>query len=415
MSPHSGPTTERERHVILDALRGFALLGIALANYPEFALWTFLSAEQQAAMPSADADQVARFMQYLLVDGKFYTIFSLLFGIGFSLILQRHSKALFLRRMLILAAIGCCHMMFLWSGDILLLYAVAGLLLPLFVRFSDRVLAWIAVALLLLPVGLDAMTAFLGVDFARPFYDAWWDAASARGITEQNFASWLRDAQSYSEMHAFLVQGAFERMWEFVGGHRLPKVLGLFLLGYLIGKHQLYARLETLPLRRIGCWTAVVGLPASLLYALSATQAHPWGLVVHSLLYAVSVVPLALAYIAGICWLYLRWQAPLKRVFASLAAPGRMALTNYISQSVVGILLFYGLGLGLGTTLGLVSIELTALLVFLLQIAASTLWLRHFSFGPLEWLWRMLTYGRYFRLRKPAKPSSPSSSAPSSC
>lgn len=222
MSPHSGPTTERERHVILDALRGFALLGIALANYPEFALWTFLSAEQQAAMPSAGADHVARFMQYLLVDGKFYTIFSLLFGIGFSLILQRHSKALFLRRMLILAAIGCCHMMFLWSGDILLLYAVGGLLLPLFVRFSDRVLAWIAVALLLLPVGLDAMTAFLGVDFARPFYDAWWDAASARGITEQNFASWLRDAQSYSEMHAFLVQGAFERMWEFVGGHRLP-------------------------------------------------------------------------------------------------------------------------------------------------------------------------------------------------
>ena len=89
------PTTAKERHVVLDALRGLALLGIALANYPEFALWTFLSADEQSAMPTAGIDRTVRFLQYMLVDGKFYTIFSLLFGVGFALILNRHPVTLF--------------------------------------------------------------------------------------------------------------------------------------------------------------------------------------------------------------------------------------------------------------------------------------------------------------------------------
>ena len=77
-----GPTTEKQRFIILDALRGLALLGICLANLPEFALWTFLSGEEQATMPTAEADRVVRFLQYFIVDAKFYSIFSILFGIG---------------------------------------------------------------------------------------------------------------------------------------------------------------------------------------------------------------------------------------------------------------------------------------------------------------------------------------------
>ena len=134
--------------MILDALRGLALLGIALANFPEFALWTFLSADEQQAMATAGIDSVVRYLQYMLVDGKFYSIFSLLFGVGFSLILSRHPVSLFLRRMLILVVIGFCHLMFIWSGDILLLYACGGLLLPLFIRLKDRTLLTVAVKLL---------------------------------------------------------------------------------------------------------------------------------------------------------------------------------------------------------------------------------------------------------------------------
>ena len=404
-----GPTTAKERHVILDALRGLALLGIALANFPEFALWTFLSADEQQAMTTADIDGVVRYMQYLLVDGKFYTIFSLLFGVGFSLILSRHPVSLFMRRMLLLAVIGFCHLMFIWSGDILLLYACGGLLLPLFIRLKDKALLAVAVVLIVLPVGLDALTEFGGIDFARPFYDAWWAEASRQGITEENFATWLRDADSYPKMFAFLCQGACERMWEFVEGHRLPKVVGLFMLGYLIGKHRLYARFEELPLRKV-CFVAfAVGVPMSILYAWSATHGHPWGQTVHSLLYAASVIPMAAGYVTAMCMWYqicqlsarpkdacYQWDA---RIFNWLAALGRMALSNYISQSLVGVLLFYGLGFGLGCSFGLVYVELTAFAVFVLQIVVCKWWLRHFRFGPLEWVWRMLTYGRYFQFK----------------
>ena len=161
-----GPTTGKQRHVVLDALRGLALMGIALAYFPEFALWTFLSESEQAIMPTREVDRVVRYLQYVFVDGKFYTI-CLLFN---------HSAS-----------------------------------------------------------------------------------------------------------------------------------------------------------------------------------------------------------------------------FTFLAYTGRMALTNYISQSLIGILLFYGIGFGMGTSFGLVYVELIALAVFF-QTFLSGLWLRYFRFGPLEWLWRMLTYGRYFKI-----------------
>ena len=394
----TGPTTERQRHVILDALRGLALMGIALANFPEFALWTFLSSEQQAAMPTAYIDEIVRFLQYLVVDGKFYSIFSILFGIGFSLIMERHGLRLFVRRMLILVIIGFLHLMFIWSGDILLLYAVGGLLLTLMIGLSDKSLFILALSLIMIPVGLDALIEFGGFNFPEPFYQAWWNKAEALGINEANFASWLRDANSYGQMFAFLVQGAYERLWEFVEGHRLPKVVGLFILGYLASKHRLYARLQDLPLLKALYWSVSIGLPTSLLYAWSATSGHPWGHTVHSLLYAVSVIPLAIVFIIGICLLYL--QSPKSVVFRWLAAPGRMALSCYISHSLIGVLLFYGLGFGLGTSLGLVYIELIALVVFFIQIIVCRIWLNYFRFGPLEWLWRMLTYGRYFPIIK---------------
>lgn len=395
MKETEGPVAEKQRYLILDALRGFALMGIALANYPEFSLWTFLSPGEQTAMATGGIDEVVRFFHYMLIDGKFYTIFSLLFGVGFALFLSRHSVPRFLRRMVILALIGFCHLMFLWSGDILLLYAVGGMLLPLFIRLKDKVLLAVAVALILLPVGLDALTEFGGVDFAGPFYDLWWREARAQGIDESNFATWLRDADSYPKMFAFLLQGACERMWEFVSGHRLPRVVGFFILGYLAGKHQVYARLSEFFKERWLDICLFVSIPCSFLYAWSATSGQPLGLTLHSLFYTLSVVSMAATYVIGFCVAYQHTPSSYK-FFPLMAGTGRMALTNYIGQTLIGIVLFYGLGFGLGTSFGLVFTTLTALAVFILQIGLSRLWLRYFSFGPLEWLWRLLTYGRYF-------------------
>ena len=390
----NGPTTEKQRYVVLDALRGLALLGIALANFPEFGLWTFLSSEAQEAMPTANADHVTRFLQYLFVDGKFYTIFSILFGIGFSITLSRRGVGLFYRRMSILLLIGFLHLMFIWSGDILLLYAVGGMLLPLFTRLSNRSLLTVALLLILLPVALETYAAWRGFDFAAPLYEAWWRQANSSGITEENFASWLRDAKDYGGMFEFLKQCSIERMWEFVGGHRLPKVLGLFLIGYYIGRNRLYARLdEQRPLMKKGVRLMLPwALPTSALYAWSAMSGHPWGQIVHSVLYAVSVVPMGLVYILLVCL----WLKP----FEWLKSAGRMALTCYITQSLIGILLFYGIGFGMGTSCGLITIEGIATLVFLLEVVLCRLWLSYFRFGPLEWIWRLLTYGEWIRLRK---------------
>ncbi len=425
-----GPVAASRRIVILDALRGFALMGIALANFPEFALWTFLSDSQQGSMPTAAADNIVRYVQYMLVDGKFYTIFSVLFGIGFSIIISHamerggNGLRIFYRRMAVLLAIGLLHLMFVWSGDILTLYALMGLLLPLFRRQSGRsLLAW-ALALLSLPILWEVLVAVISYlnstcVFPIPWsgkvespsnwlYDMWWKVADMQGITDANFATWLRDATSYADVFRFLIQGAVERMWEFVSGQRYFKVSGLFLIGYYIGKQMLFQRLTHQvgqPLKNdrrllsgVCRWGLSVGLPLSALYAYESVNGHPWGPLVHETLYAASVYPLAFAYMAGICLIYLRRQS--WHGWQVMAYPGRMALTCYIGQSFAGILLFYGIGLGLGANIGLWPTELVSLTVFAIEILLSGLWLRFFNFGPLEWLWRMLTYVKRFKLKR---------------
>lgn len=117
-------------------------------------------------MPTGDIDRVVRFLEYVFVEGKFYSIFSLLFGVGFSLFLFRHGTLRFLRRMLILALIGLVHLLFIWNGDILLLYAVGGMLLTLFIKMKDKVLLCVAVLLMILPIFLNMITQFCGIDFA---------------------------------------------------------------------------------------------------------------------------------------------------------------------------------------------------------------------------------------------------------
>lgn len=399
------PVKTSERHIILDALRGFALLGICLANFPEFSLYTFQKPEVVAAMPTAGIDKIVRFLQYLFVDGKFYTIFSLLFGIGFSIIIDHAAQKgadgfrIFYRRMVVLAAIGFLHLMFIWSGDILLLYALLGMLLPLFRHASDKVLLGTSAVLLLLPILVDGLSAIFGVSLSAPAVQMQWHYCDLYGITEDNFGIWLRDAESYEAVFHFLIQGACVRLQEFIDGNRYFKVFGLFLLGFYIGRKQIYANLEanrTL-LTKMIAYGFLLGLPLSLLYAWSSATGHPFGTVAHTAIYTVSVYPLGAAYISALCLLYLRRKE--WRLWHHLAAPGRMALTNYIGQSVCGMLLFYGIGFGLGASAGLIDTELIAAAIFLLQMVFSLLWLSCFRFGPIEWFWRMLTYRKILPLK----------------
>ena len=369
------PVKTSERYVILDALRGFALLGICMANFPEFSLYTFLSPEAAAAMPTAVADTITRYLLYILVDGKFYTLFSLLFGIGFSIIIRNAERKgangfrIFYRRMGMLLLFGFLHLMFIWSGDILMLYALLGMLLPLFRRASDKKLLGWALFFLILPIAVDGVCEMTHTNLALPFIHLQDTYCAKYGINEANFAYWLHDAEDYGTVFQFLVQGACVRMQEFIIGNR-----------YFVFR-----------------WGLTLGLPCSLLYAWNSMSGHPFGNTLHSVCYFISVYPLGFAYAAGLCLLYLKWKEG--SIWKWLAAPGRMALTNYIGQSVIGMFLFYGIGLGWGSTIGLWHTEVIVLAVFLFQVLFSRLWLSGFKFGPLEWIWRMLTYGKWLEIR----------------
>lgn len=400
------PVKTSERHAILDVLRGLALLGIALANFPEFSLYSFLPNEVVITMPTSGVDRIVRYLQYIFIDGKFYTIFSLLFGIGFSIIIANATKKgangfrIFYRRMIILLLIGFLHLMFLWSGDILMLYALLGMLLPLFRNMSNRLLLVWAIIFMAIPIAVDFTIQFCGIYPSASVVEIQQFYCNKYGITNENFAYWLRDAEHCNETFKFLIQGALVRIQEFIDGNRYFKVMGLFLMGFYIGKNRLYANLPGIMplLKRIAYFGFIVGLPLSFIYAWSAMNGHPWGLGTHSTLYFFSVFPMGFAYIAAICLCFLRH--PQWKGFRFLALPGRMALTNYIGQSLFGMLLFYGIGLGFGAELGLIYVILIATGVWIVEAAISGIWLHYCQFGPLEWIWRMLTYGKRFRLTK---------------
>lgn len=399
------PVEVKQRHIILDALRGFALLGICLANYSEFSLYSFLEAFPKEMFPTATIDTITQWILFIFIDGKFYTIFSLLFGIGFSIILENNKKRganatlIFYRRMFFLLFIGLAHLLLIWSGDILMLYALVGMTLPLFLKCNNsRLLLWSAI-FLTIPVIIDYTCQFARVNLSSKLVEWQWLLCDRFGITQENFAYWLRDAQNYHQVHEFLMMGAVERLQEFVDGNRYFKVLGLFLLGFWIGRNRIYSRLEefSLPIKRIALLGLFLGLPLSVLYAWSAMNGKPFGLGTHSLFYFLSVYLTAFGYVAVFCLLYLkRRESPVWKI---ISYPGRMALTNYIGQSMIGVLIFYGIGLGIGAETGLVYAEFIAIAVFFFEIIFSIFWLRSFRFGPLEWLWRCLTYLKFIPLK----------------
>jgi uncharacterized protein len=170
-------------------------------------------------------------------------------------------------------------------------------------------------------------------------------------------------------------------------------------LGLYIGRHKFFTRLdEILPqLKKICFYSFLIGIPTSLLYAWNAMNAHPLGMVGSAAVYAISVAPMSFGYIAAICLWYRNHQT--NKIAKLFAASGRMALSNYLMQSVFGMIIFYGIGLGIGATVGLAYVELIALLVYTIQVVYSNLWLTYFRFGLLEWVWRMLTYRKRLKIK----------------
>lgn len=386
-----------ERIGLLDALRGLSVLFIFVANAIYFSGLPFIPPTEQWACATLPTDEILLLVTFTAVDGKFYSIFSLLFAIGCALQYHRATqkgipfKPFFRRRMFWLLIIGLVHLCLIWLGDILTLYAILGFALLWFIDVpDDRLLLW-AVIFIMLPV---ANSVFI--------YESGFDYPQAVEEIGNNLAVHLNnDSKAITNMRAYLLNNdweiflktnlsnSFNRWSRLLDEGRPFKVFGVFLIGLWAGRKIISANLleNTSLLKKIALWGLSFGIAFSSLrtYCLFFAEPDEFLALVETIAYALGTVPLAMGYAASFALLYRRKKISL------LEPAGRMALTNYLMQTFIGIGLFYGIGLGLAGKLGFTVVFLMALFVFGLQTVLSILWLRKFRQGPLEKFWRART------------------------
>lgn len=382
--PPDAPTQPNARLITLDILRGIALLGIFTVNM------LFFSGPYGYFGMTAARNEAERWLEVIVrvfAQGASYSLFSFLFGLGLALQLRRGPVALprFRRRLLVLLGIGLIHAVFIWYGDILISYAVGGFVLTLFATQRSWVLALGALGFF----ALSSLTYLTPLDLGL--------APNASWLTLGSFND-VMGSGSYLELVRYQAQMAWREILNLPDF--LPTVLWLFLLGLLAGRQGLFSE----PKRRLWLTILLVALPVALVFK---------GFVAYWLL-TDTYSPLNVGYSFGIggpalMFVYLSilslllsrevWQ----RRLAPFSFTGRMALTNYLTQSVVCTLIFNAYGLGYFGELGLSVTLLLVFIIYALQLIFSRVWLARFRFGPVEWLWRSLTYGSWqpLRLTKP--------------
>ncbi len=415
MTNSFAPLAAHDRIQTLDVLRGFALFGILLMNMEAF-VGPLVEALGGVNPRFQGADRWVDTAIYVLVQGKFFTLFSLLFGMGFAVILERADAAginggpLYARRLLALLGIGLVHALLIWSGDILISYALFGFLLLLCFRRTpvSRLPKW-GIAMYLLPV-LATWAWALSVSVAQQDPQA--AAEMHQGMAEQA-RSWAAIGQaereafgagSYAAAVAQRVADTGAQLgYMAIGGW---VVLAMFLFGSWFvrsgvirdpGAHlQLFRRLRNigmfigLPLMLWSAWRHPTMSFSEMNFGIALSQTAAMVANVLMSLGYMSMIVLAMQQPAQARWL--RWLAP----------AGRMALTNYLLQSVVCTAIFYGYGLGYFERLPRAWQPLFVVVLFALQVVSSRWWLARYRYGPMEWLWRWMTYARRPSMRSDA-------------
>ncbi|MFE9582790.1 DUF418 domain-containing protein [Nocardia sp. NPDC006044] len=376
----------RGRIYDVDALRGFALLGIFIVNI------TFMSSGYPGNLvtdPAFDSplDDLVRALSSVFVDMKFYLLFSFLFGYSFTLQMTAAARAgaafepRMLRRIAGLFVLGVLHIVLLYGGDVLTTYAVACLVLFWMRGVGDRtalkVAAWLYGFVLagLLLSGLLMNTSAILPSTAEA-------QENGRQATAAMLGGWSDVIGEHLAGLPLLVLQAVTMQG--------PTALAMFLLGMVAGRRKLLAQVrgDEPILRRIQWIGFPIGLAGSVIYTLGGGTGT-------ALPVAVSVVTapaLAAAYVATL--LRLMHSPRTNWIRTALAPAGRIALTNYLGQSAIGLILFTGVGFGAAGALSPLATFAVALLVFAAQLAVSAVWLRRYRYGPAEWLLRWVTNGR---------------------
>ena len=405
------PIDASERVQEIDIVRGFALLGIFIMNMPTMASSPWAGGDGSHAFPMW-WDRAAEIGRDVLFSGKFNSMFSLLFGVGFTIQLARLEAKLgsrglwiYARRLLILMAFGLLHAFGFWFGDVLHIYAILGLFLLLLRHASDRVLFGIIAACMIYPTAFSTYRAFTtGPEEVKLMVDtslalvASNDAALGHGSFDAAFREHAHEM--------FTQYGVF---WRF-SSYFYVSMLATLLLGYVVGRRRILQNVrDHLPLIRRVQWIGLgAGVALGVVFGvLEATDTAPMQPslrhVIGTTAYTWCRPCIMLFYVATILRASQR-PAWLRR-FAPIGAVGRTALTNYLLQTLMGTAIFYGWGLGLWKKIGPAGVLVIPVVLFaLVELPLSVWWLKRFEFGPMEWLWRALTYGRAPAMRRAVMP-----------
>ena len=386
-----------ERIQIIDALRGFALAGIVLVHMVEQYLGAQPTEAMMSAMMRGIPDQVIAGLLELFFRGKFIALFSFLFGLSFFIQMDRaadsgaHSRTRFVWRITLLLLIGYVHSLF-YRGDILTIYAMLGFVLVLFYGAGNRVILAVA-ALLLAGAGRYAVFAIGGGDAVVPYGDGSPELPYNQAYYNAVLSGSLLDVFSANAWYGHLGKLEFQIN---VSG-RWFLTFAYFLLGLWAGRLRLFEKRQAWHGRfRKALWVALAAclaffiMTAVLFSTLTGGNAMPVFDSWHST-FALASLDLFNAALSAVilCSFVLIYNRPGgERALGKLAPYGRMALTNYILQTVIGTFIFYNWGLGYLGQLSNTEALGIALIVFVLQALASAAWLRHFRYGPVEWLWR---------------------------
>lgn len=389
-----------DRVEFVDVLRGFALAGVFAANLLLFSGFTYMADWQQAMLPTADVDRVIRLIELILIENKFMGLFSFLFGMSFWLFLDR-AKArgvegigLFYRRIGWLFVIGAVHGWLFWLWDILRFYALWGLLLPLFLRVSNKALLWIGLFFAVLAPALIGGFRSLMVEQAplpNTLSALALETFSSGSYSQVLYVNWIYDWDTTLSISQLAYHVA---------------IFGRLLLGLYAARLLLHVDLQShyKLFRALLVGGAVIGMACNILIAgryLDSSAAAGSFLLPFSrqFIALTGYLALTLAYAAGLALLF--QTSRLKRYLLIFAPVGRMALTCYLLQTLFGIWLFYGFmpGLNLMGKVGPAWLILVWVIGYANQIWFASLWLQHFRLGPAEWLWRSLTYWKIQPLR----------------
>lgn len=378
----------KDRISAIDCIRGFALLGIFMVNLP-----IMLGIYPQLEKEEVSIDKWLELFLDLFVSNKFFVLFSFLFGLSFFIFMSRaeikgYGKKIFARRLFFLLIFGIVHRLFFWTGDVLLLYTITGYLLLFFYNCKPKtILVWGISIISVYIIFVHGLAGFIALHDPSIIYGTPYKEAQIQAYHSLRYVDWLfwhfrSEVLTETPRHLLII----------------PLLLGIFLIGLYSGKIGVFQHTKQFigPFKKILVVSGIASIPfiGLLFYCQYTTEPITVIKAFETFYLQAGGIILAAFYITAFMLIS---RVPFaQKMLSPLRLYGQMALTNYLTQTLIGFGIFFSMRLY--SSIELYQLVLICIAVFIGQIIFSNLWLKYFRLGPFEWLWRTLTYGKIQKL-----------------